>query len=337
MRAAIAELSYRPHLAAQQLRTRRSQLLGLRIHQAPEPTVFDRFLHAMTEAAAAADYRVILYTAGDDEREIDSYDELLDRWNVDGLVLTYAHSGDRRTRHLGAPAVPFVTFGRPWDGANGHSWVDVDGAAGTRAATRHLLDSGHRRIGFVGWPEDSDVGNDRLSGWAGTVSAAGLSVPEPRRCLNDIDAGRAADLTLDAYRNLASRDFPLWFMNSVIVTFFVTIGRVFFDSLAGYALARLHFAGRSAMSALFIALLAVPGVVLLIPKYLVLVQLGIFNTYFGMIIPLIADAAGVFIMRQWLHELPHFIVSRQSPDLNTWTSGVATWSAVNSGPGRNSR
>ena len=192
VRTAIAELSYRPHLAAQQLRTRRSQLLGMRIHQAPEPTVFDRFLHAVTEAAAAADYRVILYTATDDEREIDSYDELLDRWNVDGLLLTYTHSGDRRTRHLGAAAVPFVTFGRPWDGGNGHSWVDVDGAAGTRAATRHLLESGHRRIGFVGWPEDSDVGNDRLSGWAGTMSAAGASVPEPRRCLNDIDAGRAA-------------------------------------------------------------------------------------------------------------------------------------------------
>ena len=93
--------------------------------------------------------------------------------------------------------------------------------------------------------------------------------------------------TLDAYRSLRSADFPLWFMNSVIVSFFVTIGRVFFDSLAGYALARLHFAGRSAMTALFIGLLAVPGIVLLIPKYLVLVQLGLYDTYFGMIIPLI--------------------------------------------------
>ncbi len=176
--------------------------------------------------------------------------------------------------------------------------------------------------------------------------------------------------TLDAYRSLGAADFPRWFLNSVIVTFFVTIGRVFFDSLAGYALARLHFAGRSAMSALFIALLAVPGVVLLIPKYLVLVQLGIYNTYLGMIIPLIADAAGVFIMRQFFinipveveesarldgasafrtfwsvvlpmarpavitltilsfqaswNELPHFIISRQSPELNTLTSGVAT-------------
>ena len=196
VRSAIAELSYRPHLAAQQLRTRRSQLLGMRIHQAPEPTVFDRFLHAVTEAAAAADYRIILYTAPDDAGEIDAYDELLDRWNVDGLLLTYTHAADRRTQHLRQEGIPFVTFGRPWDGGNGHSWVDVDGAAGTRAATRQLLAAGHRRIGFLGWPEDSEVGADRLMGWAGSMSAAGVSAPSPRRCLNDIDAARVAALDL---------------------------------------------------------------------------------------------------------------------------------------------
>lgn len=74
-------------------------------------------------------------------------------------------------------------------------------------------------------------------------------------------------------------------MNSVIVTLCVTAGRVFRDSLAGYALARPHFRGRAGLSALFIGIMAVPAEVLLIPRYLVLVQLGIYNTYAGMIIP----------------------------------------------------
>ena len=74
-------------------------------------------------------------------------------------------------------------------------------------------------------------------------------------------------------------------MNSVIVTLCVTAGRVFRDSLAGYALARPHFRGRACLSALFIGIMAVPAEVLLIPRYLVLVQLGIYNTYAGMIIP----------------------------------------------------
>ena len=192
VKAAIAELSYRPHQGAQQLRTRRSQLLGMRIHQVPDPTVFDRFLHAVTEIAAAHDYRIILYTAADDDREIDTYAELLDRWNVDGLVLSSTHSKDRRTDHLADQGVPFVSFGRPWDGPHQHSWVDVDGAAGTRAATEHLIAQGHRHIGFIGWETGSGVGDDRLSGWADAIGAAGLSAPPPRRCSNDLTEGGAA-------------------------------------------------------------------------------------------------------------------------------------------------
>ena len=60
----------------------------------------------------------------------------------------------------------------------------------------------------------------------------------------------------------------------MLVTVLVTLGRVFFDSLAGYALARLRFRGRAALFAAVIAVMAVPGVVLLIPKFLVLNQLG---------------------------------------------------------------
>ena len=110
--------------------------------------------------------------------------------------------------------------------------------------------------------------------------------------------------TTAAFHQLAQADFARWFTNSTIVALFVTAGRIFFDSLAGYALARLHFRGRSAVNGAVIAVMAIPSVVLLIPKYLVLVQLGMFNTYFGLIIPLMVDAAGVFIMRQFFINIP---------------------------------
>jgi multiple sugar transport system permease protein len=185
--------------------------------------------------------------------------------------------------------------------------------------------------------------------------------------------------TLAAFRTLADQNFPLWFMNSVIVALSVTLGRVFLDSLAGYALARLKFRGRSALFAAVIAVMAVPGVVLLIPKFLVLNQLGMYDTYSGMIVPLIGDAAGVFIMKQFFESIPesieeaaridgagtfrtfwsvvlpmakpalitltilsfqgswnelgHMIVSRQNPDLNTLTTGVATLAAGGFGSG----
>ncbi|MDQ6659209.1 MAG: carbohydrate ABC transporter permease [Actinomycetota bacterium] len=176
--------------------------------------------------------------------------------------------------------------------------------------------------------------------------------------------------TADAFHRLAAQNFPRWFVNSAFITACVTVGRVFFDSLAGYALARLHFVGRRAIGGVLITVMAVPGVVLFIPKYLVLVQLHMFDNYFGMIVPLLVDAAGVFIMRQFFisipleveeaaridgagifrtywsvvlpmarpalitltilsfqgswNELPHFLISRLDPNLNTLTTGVAS-------------
>jgi multiple sugar transport system permease protein len=99
-------------------------------------------------------------------------------------------------------------------------------------------------------------------------------------------------------------DFPLWTFNSLVVTLFVTGGRVLLDSLAGYALARLRFPGRKLLFAGVIAVMAVPPVVLLIPKFLVLNQIGIYDTYSAMILPLLADAAGIFIMKQFFESIP---------------------------------
>ncbi|MGW0630043.1 carbohydrate ABC transporter permease [Streptomyces sp. NPDC002758] len=98
--------------------------------------------------------------------------------------------------------------------------------------------------------------------------------------------------------------FLRWLGNSAFVAVLVTAGRVLFDSMAGYALARLRFPGRSLLFAFVLAVMAVPGVALLIPKFLVLNTFGLFDTYTGMILPLMVDAAGVFIMKQFFESVP---------------------------------
>ncbi|HEY1617183.1 MAG TPA: carbohydrate ABC transporter permease [Streptosporangiaceae bacterium] len=112
---------------------------------------------------------------------------------------------------------------------------------------------------------------------------------------------------ITAFSQLGQQDFPRWFTNSVIVALFVTAGRLLFDSMAGYALARLRFRGRRAVFSAILAVMAVPGVVLLIPKFLVIKQLGIYDTYPGLIVPLLTDAAGVFIMKQFFESIPRSI------------------------------
>jgi multiple sugar transport system permease protein len=112
-------------------------------------------------------------------------------------------------------------------------------------------------------------------------------------------------VTSDAFRQLyKDQDFLLWVKNSAFVTLSVTFLRVFLDSIAGYALARLRFRGRGAAFATIVAVMAVPSVVLLIPKFLIIRQLGMYDTYYGMIIPLLVDAAGVFIMKNFFESIP---------------------------------
>jgi DNA-binding LacI/PurR family transcriptional regulator len=186
--AAIAALGYRANQAARQMRTGRSRLIAVRIEPARDGingSILDRFLHGLTEAAMPAGYRIMLYTATGDDAEIATYDELLASHDLDAFVLTSTHHGDARTSWLAEHDVPFVTFGRPWGAPDRHSWVDVDGAAGTAEATGRLLAAGHQRIGFIGWPAGSGVGDNRREGWAAAMRAAGLDPAGLERRVDD--------------------------------------------------------------------------------------------------------------------------------------------------------
>ncbi|CED91391.1 L-arabinose transport system permease protein AraQ [Actinomyces succiniciruminis] len=114
-------------------------------------------------------------------------------------------------------------------------------------------------------------------------------------------------------------DFPLWMRNSLIVTLVVTAGRVLFDSMAGYALARIPFKGRGIVYALLVAIMSVPGVVLLIPKFLVINQLSMYDSWSGLIVPLLCDAAGVFIMKGFFESIPASVEEQARVD------GAGTW------------
>nr|WP_235434123.1 carbohydrate ABC transporter permease [Tetrasphaera jenkinsii] len=110
--------------------------------------------------------------------------------------------------------------------------------------------------------------------------------------------------TTGAIERLFQTNFPMWFFNSVWVAVIVTLARVFFNSMAGYALARLKFRGREALFTAILAVMSVPGIVLLLPKFLALKYFGIYNTPAALVVPLMCDAAGVFIMKQFFESIP---------------------------------
>jgi DNA-binding LacI/PurR family transcriptional regulator len=181
---AIDRLAYRPHAAARRLRTRRSSTIG--IHLDPylggiSGVILDRFVHALTERASERGMRILIYSARTAEEEIERLADLVDGAEIDAVVITGTSFGDPRTGWLLERNVPFVSFGRPWGGEDvyrsAHTWIDVDGAAGTRAATRHLLEAAGPRVGFFGWPAGSGTGDDRERGWREAMTDAGASGP----------------------------------------------------------------------------------------------------------------------------------------------------------------
>jgi multiple sugar transport system permease protein len=106
------------------------------------------------------------------------------------------------------------------------------------------------------------------------------------------------------YQTILSGDFLHWLTNSAIVAICVTLGHLVFDSMAGYALARINFPARRLFFGAVIGTMMVPGIVLLIPRYLVYVQLHMTDQYTGLIIPGLADAFGIFLMRQFFISIP---------------------------------
>ena len=114
------------------------------------------------------------------------------------------------------------------------------------------------------------------------------------------------NFTLDNYKQIFIEEplFLRWFFNSVIIAISVTILNLLFNSMAGYALARLKFRGRRFWFFLILAVLAVPIQVTLIPTFLILKTFGWLNSYQGMIIPNMVNATFIFMMRQFFVNFP---------------------------------
>jgi len=111
--------------------------------------------------------------------------------------------------------------------------------------------------------------------------------------------------SLDAYRRLFA-DSPMlaYIRNSAIVSGLAVIANLLFCSLAAYPLARMRFVGRGLVLALVVSTILIPFQVVMIPLYLLMVQLGLRNTLWALILPQAATAFGIFLLRQSFAGVP---------------------------------
>jgi multiple sugar transport system permease protein len=126
--------------------------------------------------------------------------------------------------------------------------------------------------------------------------------------------------TLEGYDKIFRYNFGGWFANTVLYASMITVLRLIFDSMAGYALARIKFPGRRLSFFIILSTMMIPGVVLLIPRFIILRQLGLLGSYSGVIVSLAADAFGVFLMKQFFESIPEEIEEAAMVDgANRWT------------------
>lgn len=111
--------------------------------------------------------------------------------------------------------------------------------------------------------------------------------------------------TTDSYGRLFEQlDFPRFFFNSSVIALAVTVGTLIFCPMLGFALAKLPWAGKRVVMGVVLATLMVPAGITIIPNFILMSNLGLVNTYPGLILPFLAGPFGVFLMRQFMLGIP---------------------------------
>ncbi len=122
-------------------------------------------------------------------------------------------------------------------------------------------------------------------------------------------------ITFVHYAELFQRlNLARYFANSLLIAIAVTVFSLVINSMAGYALAKLRFAGRDRIFRLLIVGLVVPAQVAMIPLFLLMKKLGLINTYWAVILPASASIFGIFLIRQYALSIPDALLDAARVD-----------------------
>jgi LacI family transcriptional regulator len=188
--AAIAELGFVRNESARQLRGGGSRTLAYVVLDAANP-FFTDVARGVQDAADTAGLALFLCNSGEDQERQAAYLDLLEQQRVEGVLITPVDAADPRITALARRGTPVVIVDR--SAGPEHCSVTVDDQLGGELAVTHLLDSGHRRIAFVGGPRSIGQVGDRITGAERAIERAGtgeLTVLETARL--DVAQGRRA-------------------------------------------------------------------------------------------------------------------------------------------------
>jgi multiple sugar transport system permease protein len=112
------------------------------------------------------------------------------------------------------------------------------------------------------------------------------------------------EISFAAYRTAFDSNIDRWFLNSAFVAAVWVIGRAFTATTAGYAFARIRFPGRQLLFIMVLSTIIVPGIVKIVPEFILLKNLHMINSYWALTVPFLADAFPIFLMKQFFESFP---------------------------------
>jgi multiple sugar transport system permease protein len=133
--------------------------------------------------------------------------------------------------------------------------------------------------------------------------------------------------TLDNYQELFARHAAgRYMLNSAAIATLATLISLVFNTMAGYAFAKLRFAGRDRIFRGLLGALVIPSQVAMIPLFALVKELGLISTYGGVIVPSIATVFGIFLVRQYALSLPDELL--EAARIDGASEGRIFWSLV---------
>jgi len=111
-----------------------------------------------------------------------------------------------------------------------------------------------------------------------------------------------------------SSGYPRWFINSLFVAISTVLLGLFFDSLAAFGFAKFEFPYKRPLFALLLATLMIPYPVTLVPTFFIFAELGFYNTYAALIVPGLVSAFGIFLVRQYMENIPDDMIAAARVD-----------------------
>ncbi|MUK89006.1 LacI family DNA-binding transcriptional regulator [Ornithinibacillus sp. L9] len=180
VRKAMKQLGYHPNISARNLVAKSTKAIGVIMpssaNTALQNPFFPEILRGIGSVIHKMQYSMSLSTGETEEEIFAEVQRMVYGSYVDGVILLYSRVNDRITNFLREKDFPFVIVGKPYDYETAITHVDNDNFNAGKEITKHLIEKGHKRIGFIGGSRELFVTMDREAGYIAALQENGLEI-----------------------------------------------------------------------------------------------------------------------------------------------------------------